>query len=63
MEFDPEDYDPKFNLIIGTKTMKELGIVLDFWSKHDYDRPDRLAYEKPKRATKTQYSVPNVQKY
>ena len=30
MEFDPKDYDPKFDLIIGTKTMKELGIVLDF---------------------------------
>ena len=30
MEFNPEDYDPKFDLIIGTKTMKELGIVLDF---------------------------------
>ena len=30
MEFDPTDYDPKFDLIIGTKTMKELGIILDF---------------------------------
>ena len=30
MEFDPDDYEPKFDLIIGTKSMKELGIVLDF---------------------------------
>ena len=30
MEYDRDDYDPKFDLIIGTKTMKELGIVLDF---------------------------------
>ena len=30
MEFDPDDYEPKFDLILGTKSMKELGIVLDF---------------------------------
>jgi len=30
MEFDPKNYDPKFDLIIGTNTMRELGIVLDF---------------------------------
>ena len=30
VEYDPEEYQPKFDLIIGTATMKELGIVLDF---------------------------------
>ena len=30
MEYDPKNYDPKFDLIIGTNTMRELGIVLDF---------------------------------
>jgi len=30
MEFDRKDYDPQFDLIIGTETMKKLGIVLDF---------------------------------
>ena len=30
MEYDKANYDPKFDLIIGTNTMKELGIVLDF---------------------------------
>jgi len=30
MEYDPNEYDPKFDLIIGTKTMKELGIILNF---------------------------------
>ena len=29
MEYDPEEYQPKFDLIIGTATVKELGIVLD----------------------------------
>ena len=33
MEYDPEDYDPKFDLIIGTETMKNLGIVLNFKQK------------------------------
>ena len=30
MDYDTANYDPKFDLIIGTNTMKELGIVLDF---------------------------------
>ena len=30
MEYDEEDYDPKFDLIIGTQTMQEMGIILDF---------------------------------
>ena len=30
MEFDPEEYEPKFDLIIGTETMEELGIILNF---------------------------------
>ena len=30
LEFDPDDYEPKFDLIIGTETMEELGIVLNF---------------------------------
>ena len=30
MEYDPDEYQPKFDLIIGTATMKELGIILDF---------------------------------
>ena len=30
MEFDPKEYEPKFDLIIGTETIEELGIVLDF---------------------------------
>ena len=29
LEFDPEEYEPKFDLIIGTETMEELGIVLN----------------------------------
>ena len=32
VEYDPDEYQPKFDLIIGTATMKELGIVLDFKS-------------------------------
>ena len=30
MEYDKANYDPKFDLTIGTNAMKELGIVLDF---------------------------------
>ena len=30
VEYASEDYEPKFDLIIGTETMKKLGIVLDF---------------------------------
>ena len=30
VEYDKANYDPKFDLIIGTNTMKELGIFLDF---------------------------------
>ena len=30
MEYEKSNYDPKFDLIIGKNTMKELGIVLDF---------------------------------
>ena len=30
MEYGENDYEPKFDLIIGTQTMQELGIVLDF---------------------------------
>ena len=30
MEFDAGKFEPKFDLIIGTETMRELGIVLDF---------------------------------
>ncbi len=30
MEYDNNDYEPKFDLIIGTQTMQELVIVLDF---------------------------------
>ena len=30
MRYDKANYDPKFDLIIGTNTMKDLGIVLDF---------------------------------
>ena len=30
MEFEKEEYDPQFDLIIGTETMTKLGIVLDF---------------------------------
>jgi len=30
VEYDSNDYEPKFDLIIGTETMSKLGIVLDF---------------------------------
>ena len=30
VEYASEDYEPKFDLIIGTETMNKLGIVLDF---------------------------------
>ncbi len=30
MEYDENDYEPKFDLIIGTQTMQELGIILYF---------------------------------
>ena len=30
MEYASKDYEPKFDLIIGTETMNKLGIVLDF---------------------------------
>ncbi len=30
MEYNDNDYEPKTDLIIGTRTMQELGIVLDF---------------------------------
>ncbi len=30
MEYDVNSYEPKFYLIIGTQTMQELGITLDF---------------------------------
>ena len=30
MEYDEKTFEPKFDLIIGIKTMKELGIKLDF---------------------------------
>ena len=30
VEYDPDEYQPKFDLIIGTASMKELGIILDF---------------------------------
>ncbi len=33
MEYDENDYEPNFDLIIGTPTMQELGIVLDFSTK------------------------------
>ncbi len=30
MEYDEDDYDPKFDLIVSTQTMQELGIILNF---------------------------------
>ncbi len=30
MEYYKDDYYPKFDLIVGTQTMQELGIILDF---------------------------------
>ena len=41
MEFNPEDYDRKFDLIISETNMKELGIVLDFgWNMIMIDQID-----------------------
>ena len=30
MDHDKDDYDPKFDLIIGTQTIQEMGIILNF---------------------------------
>ena len=33
LEYDPDDYDPKFDLILGTETMEKLGMILKFKQK------------------------------
>ena len=33
VEFDSDEYTPQFDLILGTQTMQELGIILDFKQK------------------------------
>ena len=41
LEYNQEDYDPKFDLIIGTETMEKLVIVLNFKQKSiEIDRID-----------------------
>ena len=36
VEYDPKEYQPKFDLIIGTATMKELGILASIYPLPDY---------------------------
>ncbi len=61
MEYDEDNYDPKFELIIATQTMQELGIILNFSTNMvviDEIKPPM----RKKRTAKTKCSVPNVQK-
>ena len=55
MDYDTANYDPKFDIIIGTITMKELGIVLDFSREMIMiDKIGLPTYEKNWRNPKTQ---------
>ena len=63
MEYDPEDYDPKFDLLIGTKTMKELDIVLDYGQNMTMIDQIGFPMRSLKGFIKTQLCIPDVQKY
>ncbi len=53
MEYDKDNYDPKFDLIIGTQNMQELGIILDFSTNMILIDKIKLPMCKIKRIEKT----------